>query len=128
MLRMTREWVRKAENDYDVVSILLRSRKPSRYDATCFHAQQCAEKYFKARLTEAAIAFSKTHDLKLLLQELLPVEPAWIALWPDATELSPWSVQPRYPGHDPTAAQAKRAIKSLRKIRASVRLAFGLRV
>jgi hypothetical protein len=32
MTPMTAEWVRKAEGDFDVVSLLLRSRKRSRYE------------------------------------------------------------------------------------------------
>ncbi len=67
MMLMTKEWVSKAEGDYDVVCIMLRSRKPSRYDTICFHAQQCAEKYLKARLTEASVRFGKTHNLEDLL-------------------------------------------------------------
>ncbi len=33
------------------------------YDAVCFHAQQCAEKYMKARLVDADVFLRKTHDL-----------------------------------------------------------------
>jgi hypothetical protein len=38
MLATTREWVNKAEGDYDVILLLLRSRKRSRYDPIYFHA------------------------------------------------------------------------------------------
>lgn len=79
MTAQTRQWVQKAEGDYDVVLLLRRSRKPSRFDAIRFHCQQCAEKYLKARLQEAAIRFPKTHDLTLLLSMLLPIEPGWHA-------------------------------------------------
>lgn len=41
MLPTTKEWVSKAEADYDVVCLLLRSRKKSRFDPLCFYAQQC---------------------------------------------------------------------------------------
>jgi HEPN domain-containing protein len=58
--------------------ILRRSRKRTRYRAICFHAQQCAEKYLKARLTEANIPFIKTHDLPSLLSQLAAVEPLWV--------------------------------------------------
>jgi hypothetical protein len=57
-----------------------RARKNPVYDAACFHCQQCAEKYLKARLVEAGIAFAKTHDLLSLLSLVLPVEPGWLAL------------------------------------------------
>lgn len=75
MLPVTQEWVLKAESDYDVVVLLVRSRKYSGYDPLCFHAQQCAEKYLKARLTEAGISFTKTHDLPTLLALAMLAEP-----------------------------------------------------
>jgi len=78
MTATTAEWVSKAEGDYDAAGILRRSRKRSRYDAICFHCQQCAEKYLKARLNEAGLPFGKTHDLDVLLQPLSRIEPLWI--------------------------------------------------
>ena len=85
----------KAEGDYRVVSVLLRSRKAWRYEVICFHAQQCVEKYLKAHLVEAGVAFPKTHDLETLLRLALRAEPTRIAFWPDMSMLCIWSVQPR---------------------------------
>src|SRR5260370_3168094 len=82
MLPMTREWVAKAESDYDGACEALRSRKKSRRDRICFFSQQCAEKYLKARLTEAGIAFPRTHELSILLHLCLPIEPLWSAFDP----------------------------------------------
>ena len=126
MMLMTKEWVQKAEGDYGVVSLLVKSRKAWRYDGICFHAQQCAEKYLKARLTEASIVFPKTHDIPDLLQMVLPVEPTWFVLIPEAKTLNRWSVQPRYPGNSPAPAEAREAVKAARKFRAAGRKAFGL--
>jgi len=50
MKQLTLEWVKKAEGDYVTAQRELRARKSPNYDASCFHAQQCAEKYLKARL------------------------------------------------------------------------------
>ena len=55
MTVQTEQWVRKAEADFDVVLLLRRSRKPSRFDAIRFHCQQCAEKYLKAVLQELGV-------------------------------------------------------------------------
>ena len=41
----TREWVKKAENDFRAASQLLRRRKDVVPDAVCFFGQQCVEKY-----------------------------------------------------------------------------------
>jgi HEPN domain-containing protein len=58
MKPLTAEWISKAENDFATALRESRVRKNVNYDAVCFHAQQCAEKYLKARLQEAGIAFS----------------------------------------------------------------------
>ena len=127
MIAMTREWVTKAEGDFDVVSLLVRSRKRSRYDPICFHAQQCAEKYLKARLTEAGIPFSKTHDLTRLLTAVVAVEPLWAVFAPEFQVLSDWAVLPRYPGTSVGNAETKVAVKTLRRFREAARLALGLK-
>ena len=71
----TREWVGKAEEDFAVALSLARPRKKPLWAPLCFHAQQCVEKYLKARLNEASILFHKTHDLEQLLNQALVVEP-----------------------------------------------------
>ena len=49
-------------------------------DAAVFHCQQCVEKYMKARLEEAGLPISRTHDLLTLYREVLNVEPGWVVL------------------------------------------------
>ncbi len=65
MKRATREWVEKAEGDFAVAG-----REPAApapvFDAVCFHAQQCVEKYLKALLQDRGIDFPRTHDLVAL--------------------------------------------------------------
>ena len=41
MKPLTREWVKKAENDFKVASQILRWRKDRVPDAACFFCQQC---------------------------------------------------------------------------------------
>ena len=77
MKPITREWVDKAEADWSSAGLLFRARKQPDYDGACFHTQQSAEKYLKARLVEAGIYFSKTHNLIALLTLALSVEPSW---------------------------------------------------
>ena len=73
MTPLTREWVGKAEEDFSVAVGLVRRRRVPAWNATCFHCQQCAEKYLKARLQEANIPFPKTHSLVALLGLVLAV-------------------------------------------------------
>jgi HEPN domain-containing protein len=60
MKPITLEWIEKAEEDWHVMGNAYRARKNPAYNATCFHAQQCAEKYLKGRLAEAGIRFHRT--------------------------------------------------------------------
>jgi len=47
--RVVAEWVRKAENDIRNAEYTLTMGEDCPYDTVCFHAQQCVEKYLKAR-------------------------------------------------------------------------------
>ena len=44
---LTFEWIEKAEGDLVTTLRELRARRSPNYDASCFHAQQMAEKYLK---------------------------------------------------------------------------------
>ena len=124
----TLERIHKAEEDWHVAQMSYRTRKYPSYDAAVFHAQQCAEKYLKARLEEAAIGFARTHDLLMLHQLVLPVEPNWQVLQTPLAFLSPFAVAYRYPGIIATRADARDAITYCREVRRVIRIAFGLSV
>lgn len=123
---LTLEWIDKAEGDFTTALRELRARKSPNYDAACFHAQQCAEKYLKARLQEAAIAFSRTHNLTVLLDLLLPVEPGWDKLRAKLLALTAFSVAYRYPGASADKDTAREALNFCREVREQVRLSLGL--
>jgi HEPN domain-containing protein len=119
MNELTAEWVGKAEEDFTVAAVLLRRRKiPA--DIVCFHCQQAAEKYLKARLQEKRIRFGKTHDLRELLASAARSAPALSALLKEAKALSAYAVRYRYPGFFATPAQARRAVGMARRVRAAV--------
>ena len=122
----TREWAQKAESDYQAALTLSRRRKRSFHDEVCFHCQQSAEKYLKARLEEAGIFSPKTHDLRRLLNLSLPLEPMWAALLHAVASLSVYAVEFRYPGNEATPQNAKDAKRYARTIRKEARLALGL--
>lgn len=123
---LTVEWVDKAEGDFTTALRELRARKSPNYDAACFHAQQCVEKYLKARLQEAGIAFSKTHNLTFLLDLLLPVEPGWDIFRQKLLALTAFAVAYRYPGASADKDTARQALNFCKEIRQEVRLSFGL--
>ncbi|MCI0519660.1 MAG: HEPN domain-containing protein [Chloroflexi bacterium] len=126
MKPLTLEWIKKAEDDYISGWRELRARHNPNYDAACFHAQQCVEKYLKARLIEAGLGFPKTHDLAQLLELLKPIEPLWITYLEAARALTDYSVEFRYPGEWADKATARKAMVYCRSIRDVVRISLGV--
>ena len=128
MKPITSEWVTKAEGDYAVLERESLVQKDPNYDGICFHAQQCAEKYLKARLSEAGIEFTKIHDLVALLQQVLEVEPLWEQYRTDLAFLSDFAVSFRYPGESADRESALDARRRCRLFRKTAREALGLSV
>ncbi len=120
------EWIAKAEGDFAIVERESRARKNPSYDGICFHAQQCAEKYLKARLCEASRHVEKVHDLGALLDQILDAEPLWDAHRTGLSYLSDFAVHFRYPGESADRATAQRARSLCRAFRKAARLSFGL--
>ena len=56
------QWIAYAEADYDAARSTLRRKERFAFIAA-FHAQQAAEKYFKAILISEGKSFPKIHDL-----------------------------------------------------------------
>jgi HEPN domain-containing protein len=127
MKPLTREWVEKAEGDFQVATQIMRRKHQRIYDAACFHCQQAIEKYFKARLVEADLIFPRTHDLSALLLLLLPAEPMWKAFEPAVKALTDYAVSFRYPGENATLKEAELALKHCRSLRLEVRQSLGLK-
>jgi len=102
--------------------------QPPNYDAVCFHAQQCAEKYLKSVLQERMRPFPKTHDLELLL-DLLD-EPGFQELQSfkaEAKTLSDAAVESRYPGMWADERTALNVMEGCKRIRGAVRASFSSR-
>lgn len=125
MKPMTAEWVSKAEGDFAVVERECLVTQNPNYDGVCFHAQQCAEKYLKARLCEAGARFGKIHDLVALLDQTLDEEPIWESFREDLAYLSDFAVAFRYPGESADAEVASDARQRCRRFRDAARDALG---
>jgi HEPN domain-containing protein len=98
-----------------------RARKHPSYDAAVFHSHQCAEKYLKARLEEASSNSPRTHDLLMLHQMVLPLEPNWQVLQTHLAFLNPFAVVYRYPGIRATKTDAKSALRYCKEVRRVIR-------
>ena len=121
---LTLEWIQKAEADYDAID-LQQAASPN-FDFICFHAQQCIEKYLKAWLQETNIRFTKTYNLKELLDLILPVIPDWHVWQSDFSEVSEHAVDFRYRGKSATTENTHHAIGVCERVRQAIRTELKL--
>jgi HEPN domain-containing protein len=127
MNRLTREWVKKAEADYEAAAALLARRGARLSDVICFHCQQCVEKYLKSMLQEHGIPFTKTHDLVKLLALALPLAPLLKKYNRRIKPLSDYAVDFRYPGVSATRRDAVRALALADEMRTAIRTCVGIK-
>ena len=116
-LRNPRSWMRRAK------SSLARARALAGvpdvvFEDLCFDAQQAAEKALEAVLVQRRVAFPKTHALAELLTL---VGKAGIDVPPEiaeATLLTPYAVEARYPGlwEDVTDADHAEALRVAERV------------
>jgi HEPN domain-containing protein len=121
------EWVRKAESDRTTAEVCLKlsRRKRDQAEISCFHAQQCAEKYLKALLAQAGRAVPRIHDL-LKLGEMSAERRMRLAP-KDLYLLNAYAVEVRYPGSTVSPDEARAAYAAMERIRSACRRALGLR-
>lgn len=125
-LGFVRQWLAKADEDIRACEALVNGDPPFCYPA-CFHAQQAAEKYLKALLTWRQIEFPKTHDIGQLLDLLRPAFPDLASDLRDATLLTPFGVEIRYPGDqpEPTVEETRQALGVAGQVRDAIRPLAG---
>lgn len=121
-------WISKAEEDWRIMCRESTVVEGASLNGVCFHAQQCIEKYFKARLRLAEISIRKTHDLLVLYNEIVLLEPLWPDLHDGLADVSSYAVALRYPGLDATLDEAVRAVEFCGFVRRLVRRSLDLQV
>ncbi len=80
----------------------------------------------KAYLLENDIEFSKTHDIRRLLNLGSDHEPEWEQFIDESARLTSYAIDARYPGSIATKELAGNAIRICRKMRKSVLAALDL--
>ena len=117
-IEVAKQWVAKADNDLLNADNNLVSEKIP-FDTVCFHCQQAAEKILKAYLVANQHTFPISHDLLLILEQILQLDPEAEQLRNNLALLTPYAVEIRY--HDdyymPTATDAAEARDAVGKIR-----------
>lgn len=120
------EWVKYAEEDLILAKSALMRSKPLTM-GSCFHSQQCAEKYLKAILVSKDAEFPKTHDL-LILDGLCKAAGILTGFTKeDLGRLSGYAVRTRYPGNQPVPKEAREALEIAMQIRRFARAFLGLK-
>ena len=94
---MHREWLYKAEQDYESALVLLNAKLNS---TSIYHTQQCAEKALKAYIAYKGILPPKTHDLDKLLDLCKDFDSSFNNIDLITFELNGLDVKFRYPSSD----------------------------
>ncbi len=112
-------WCIKADNDLKTGKDELSTEKPAT-DTVCFHMQQCVEKYLKAFLIYRGKEISKTHNLALLLEQGIAVDPSFDTLKGlNAASLTSYAIGARYPDdfYMPTYLESQKAVAIAEDVR-----------
>lgn len=117
MKEILAEWIAKAEGDFATAQRELRARRAPNYDAACFHAQQCAEKYLKAFLVARKIEPPRIHHLIELLKLCLQRDGTFELIRPDLELLNVYAVVARYPRAFANKDEARDAVKAMKRVR-----------
>ena len=126
MEKLTAEWVRKAEDDFQVARVLGRGSRRA-HDQVCFHCQQSAEKNLKALLQELGLPVPRTHDLLALLFLLVSHHASLRTLRRGLEFLTQFAVGPRYPNYTTRKRQAVAALRWAGRVRDACRAFLGVR-
>ncbi len=114
-----REWLDKADEDFEFARINLEEKKPF-FAHICFHFQQAAEKYLKAFIVAHELEFRKIHELPMLLKTCVSKDPSLNRLKEDCEYLTVYYVETRYPVHWPTNfsdRETQKAFQSASRVR-----------
>lgn len=116
--RIISEWLQKADEDFDFAASIV--EESPFYAQICFHFHQAAEKYLKSLIIARDLEFKKIHDLPVLLNTCLAIEPDLEMLSADCKFLNRFYIDTRYPVHWPSeytkeeALKAKTAVENIR--------------
>ncbi len=126
MKPQVREWIEKAEEDWDAVKRLKKGKEPL-YNLVCFHSQQCAEKYIKAFLEEQGCFVPHTHDLVALAKLSKTGLDQLLSRKDELEMLTAYAVAFRYPGEKASKKQAENSVASATLIRKIIRKELGIK-
>jgi HEPN domain-containing protein len=112
-----REWLERTVADLESAVLLIRGT-PAHPDTALFHAQQAAEKAWKAFLFWHAVPFRKTLDLRMLGADCVQLDRSLSSLAERAEDLTQFAWVFRYPGGPPipSSEEAEEAVQLAREV------------
>ncbi|MBF0352331.1 MAG: HEPN domain-containing protein [SAR324 cluster bacterium] len=114
---LVKNWLIKAQHDLLAAKKL--SNDPESYaDVAIYHCQQAGEKAVKGFLVLQDQEFPKTHDIRLLVQLAIRINPSFQQYQETAEILTPYATEFRYPGDllEPTSEELQDALKKAEEI------------
>ena len=117
MREITKEWVVKAEEDLYSADLLLRAGEHPMPGNSCFHSQQCTEKYLKAFLVENEIDYPRSHQLMVLLELCAGLDESFLEISQLCRRQESFAVAVRYPGITIDSSTAEKALQTAKTIR-----------
>lgn len=115
-LKLVKEWVLRAQNDFRAAEILYKEKGPS--DSVCFHCHQTAEKLLKGFLFFKKERFPKIHDLIRLLNLCREIDKSFEGLIKEASFLNRYYIETRYPPEVMvySGEECRKALKNAEKL------------
>ena len=112
-----RSWLRRARSNLARAK-LLAGQPEVLYEDLCFDAQQAVEKALKAVLIQQGVTVPRTHALAELLTRVGKTGVEMPAEIQEATLLTPYAVEARYPGlwEEVTAADHQEAVRVAQRV------------
>jgi HEPN domain-containing protein len=113
-----RAWLQKAALDLRAAEHAMAAPEASLRSDVVFHAQQAAEKSFKAFLAWHDVPFRKTHNLEELGHACVSIDATLHATADRAAALTEYAWKFRYPGEpgEPSREEADEALNTAREV------------
>lgn len=122
-------WLRKAALDLTAAAHEATYPAGTLWSDVAFHAQQAAEKSFKAFLTWHDVPFRRTHSFEELGRACEAIDPSLLDLVDEAAPLTEYGWKFRYPGEasEATRAEAEAALATAGRVYGAVAERIGER-
>jgi HEPN domain-containing protein len=113
-----RAWLQKAALDLHAAEHAMSAAEASLRSDVVFHAQQAAEKAFKAFLAWHDVPFRKTHNLEELGRACVYIDATLGGIVDRAAPLTEYAWRFRYPGEpsEPSREEADEALSTAREV------------